>query len=209
MRRLLGVISSLGAIGSAALLLAAIALAGCGSSASGNSSSNGAASHPTTSAASSKKSTVIALTSSAITGNEIPARYTCDGANIAPPLKWGAVPAGIREVVLFALGHESKLPTSTVEWALAGVKPEVHEIAAGQVPAGAFLEEASHGKRSYSICPPKGKPTVFQFAVFAVPEGVTVTRSIAGGALFRNLAEGPPGDRAPASGGFSAIYTRK
>ena len=35
-------------------------------------------------------------------GGPIPARYTCDGRDVSPPLKWGAVPAGAKFLALIA-----------------------------------------------------------------------------------------------------------
>jgi phosphatidylethanolamine-binding protein (PEBP) family uncharacterized protein len=211
MRRPLEAISSAASISSAVLLLA-IALAGCGSSSSpGSSSSVPSTPRPGSSAVAAKAPTVIPLTSTAIAGAKIPARYTCDGANTAPPLKWGAVPSATKEIVLFALGvtpGQASIGSSSIEWALGGVKAEVHELAAGKLPTGAFLEEASDGKRHYSICPPRGQTKHYEFVVYAVPALVQVTREVNGVKLLHNLAEGPPNFRATAKGELSATYTR-
>jgi phosphatidylethanolamine-binding protein (PEBP) family uncharacterized protein len=211
MRRPLKAISSAASISSAVLLLA-ITLAGCGSSGSDSpSSSNVTHSTSTASTAAAKAPTIIPLTSTAIKGAHIPARYTCDGADIAPPLKWGTLPPTTTEVVVFALGvtpGQSSLASSSIEWALGGVKSEVHELTAGELPTGAFLEEASDGKRNYSICPPKGQTKRYEFVVYAVPGPVQVTNKINGIKLLQNLAEGPPQFRATGKGELSATYTR-
>jgi phosphatidylethanolamine-binding protein (PEBP) family uncharacterized protein len=178
----------------AAALALAIAFGGCGSSTSNAKKGSG----------------TIPLASSAIEGNELPARYTCDGQNVSPPLKWGAVPLISAEVVLIAIGKPlTGKGTPTIEWAMAGVKPELHELHAGQVPKGAFLEEASNGKRAYSICPPKGQSREYAFLIYSLPEKVIVTKNINGAALYHNLAEGPPKFRSPAAGEINAIYKRK
>jgi phosphatidylethanolamine-binding protein (PEBP) family uncharacterized protein len=189
MRRPLKAISSTASIFGAVLALA-LTVAGCGSS--------------------TKTATRIPLASSAIEGRTLPAHFTCDGANIAPPIKWGGVPSGTKEVVLFAIGkNPSSHGSSTIEWALAGVSPELGELAAGKVPSGAFLEEASDGKRHYSICPPKGQTRLYAFAIYAVPQKIIVTRSVNGVTLYHNLAEGKPEFRATAAGALTASYTRK
>jgi phosphatidylethanolamine-binding protein (PEBP) family uncharacterized protein len=191
MRRPLQAISST-ASASGAVLLAAIALAGCGGSSS------------------SKASTSVPLASSGIEGGELATRYTCDGANIAPPIKWGAVPVGTREVVLFAIGKgQSSTSSSTIEWAMAGLAPQLHEVTAGQRPKGAFLEEASDGKRHYSVCPSKGQTRLYAFALYAVPPRIIVTHHVNGATLYHNLVEGKPEFRATASGELTATYTRK
>jgi hypothetical protein len=41
------------------------------------------------------------LNSMAFAGNaKIPTRYTCDGANLSPPLSWSGVPAGTQSFAL-------------------------------------------------------------------------------------------------------------
>ena len=178
-----------------ACLALALALGGCGSSTAGG-----------------KAEVAIPLTSTAFEGGKLPARFTCDGANISPPLRWGSVPSASAEVVLFAIGKPASASThvsSTIEWAMAGIKPGLHELKAGEVPHGAFLEQASDGKRQYSICPARGQTRFYAFAVYALPEKVKVTPKINGAALFHNLAEGPPKFRAPGSGAFTVTYTRK
>ena len=204
MRRPLEAIAGAASIAIAALL-AASALAGCGSAAGSSAPAGPTSTGPTVTSKS------ISLSSSAITSGKIPAVYTCDGKNIAPPLKWGPVLTGVHELVLFALGVPAR-PSShakdTVEWALAGVKPELHELGPGSLPAGAFLEEASNGKRRYSICPPHGQTRSYRFVVYAVPELIRATSKIDGVKLLANLAEGPPNFRAPAQGELTATYKR-
>lgn len=193
-----------------AVLLLALALAGCGGSSPASPASFGAKS--TKSAATGKGGSIVSLTSSAITGTEIPARYTCDGENIAPPLKWGEVPSSSKEVVLFAIAvppRGSRQSTGSVEWAMAGVKPTLHELSAGELPPGAFLEQASDGQRHYSICPPKGQTRRYAFILYAVPPLVRVSSHINGARLLRNLTEGIPQYLADAVGEFSASYTRR
>jgi len=195
MRRSLKAISGTASI-STAVLLAALALAGCGSASS----------------SSAKTSATIPVTSSAIVGGALPARYTCDGANTTPPLKWGTVPASSRELVVFAIGRPAEASShgpATIEWALAGVNPALHALAAGKIPKGGFLEEASDRKRHYSICPAKGQTRVYAFALYAVPPRVIVTHNVNGSTLFHNLAEGPPEFRAVGSGELTASYERK
>jgi phosphatidylethanolamine-binding protein (PEBP) family uncharacterized protein len=203
MQRRLEAILSTGSIASAVLL--AIALAGCGSS-----DPNGTTSANTRPAA--KAPTTILLSSPAIQAGKLPARYTCDGADISPPLKWGTVPTGTKELVLFAVdvtSPESRLTGGTVEWTLAGVKPELHELAAGEVPAETNLEQASDGKRDYHVCPPKGQTHRYKFAVYAVPPLFTTGNLITGARLLGNLSTGPGTYRAPGQGEFFASYTRK
>jgi phosphatidylethanolamine-binding protein (PEBP) family uncharacterized protein len=46
---------------------------------------------------------VIEITSAAFEdGDAIPARYTCEGADVSPPLRWESVPDGTRSLALIA-----------------------------------------------------------------------------------------------------------
>jgi phosphatidylethanolamine-binding protein (PEBP) family uncharacterized protein len=210
MRRPLGRIPSKALI-SGALLLTAIALPGCGSSGS-NSASTAVPASTRTPPASAGGNSVIPLTSVAIEGGKLPARYTCDGEDIAPPLKWGTVPSASAEVVLFALGvtpGRGNPGSSSVEWAMAGLKPELHGVGAGELPSGAFLVQASNGTEHYRLCPPKGHTKHYEFAVYAMPPLVAVGKKISGVKLLQNLADGPPQYRAPGKGELSATYTRR
>jgi phosphatidylethanolamine-binding protein (PEBP) family uncharacterized protein len=155
----------------------------------------------------------IVVKSPAFSTDHLPARYTCDGQNVSPPLEWGAAPAGVGQFALFLVGFTLNQATKSyepsVEWAVAGLKPAIHRIAAGQLPAGAFLGLASDGQQQkYSICPAKGTKVHYQFEVYGVPGAVTVAPRFSGLSLIRALT-GPTGpNRADAHGGFVANYTR-
>ena len=151
----------------------------------------------------------IPFTSPAIRHGALLARYTCDGSNVAPPLRWGAVPSGITELVVFALRITHRQPPVSVEWAMAGVNPALHKIAAGALPSRAFLEPTSNGGRRYSICPARGKTAQYYFLIYALPPGRKASSSIPGPTLLYNLTAATPEDRAPAEGGFLVKYKRK
>jgi phosphatidylethanolamine-binding protein (PEBP) family uncharacterized protein len=176
--------------------LIAVALSGCGSVAK----------------QSAQKLVVVPLSSAAIHGSNLPALYTCDGKDIWPPLRWGALPPTVEEVVLFALGvtvlkNGRVLPR--VEWAMAGLNPALHGVGAGQIPRGAFLLQGSNGKKRYSLCPAKGKTAHYGFALYALPRDTRATPKLEGEELLYNLTGPVVRDRAPAGGAFFATYTRK
>jgi hypothetical protein len=185
-------------------LLVAIALAGCGSSAAGGAGAGGAE-------VAAKKAALIPIESASIHGGALPARYTCDGANVFPTLKWGTVPTRATELVLFALdvtSAGSSVGASSVEWAIAGLNRNQHTLSPSRLPAGAFLVPNSNGRKGYSICPPKGKIRRYEFAVYAMPPPYTVGPTITGPKLLENLAEGPPQYRAVGQGALFVTYKR-
>jgi phosphatidylethanolamine-binding protein (PEBP) family uncharacterized protein len=183
-------------IASAAVLLStlALALAGCGG-------------------ASTPKAITVAFKSPALVGASLPALYTCDGKNISPPLEWGAVPSTTRELALFVLGltpnHTTGGYKTSVEWAVAGVNPALHKLAAGELPPGAHLEKTAKLKTvHYSICPPRGVTKHYQFALYAVPASITVPPTFSGVKLLDLIASPESPDESNAGGAFLASYKR-
>jgi phosphatidylethanolamine-binding protein (PEBP) family uncharacterized protein len=112
-----------------------------------------------------------------IAGGErgIPAHYTCDGADIAPPVSWEGVPRGATELLLLVVDLNVNTHLS-VSWAVAGLEPSLHGLPAGVLPTQAILGRNSAGRDSYSICPPKGVPTHFGVLLFALQRGLGLHR---------------------------------
>ncbi|HEX5853523.1 MAG TPA: hypothetical protein VFY36_10570 [Solirubrobacteraceae bacterium] len=183
------------AISSIALLLLTLALAGCGSSPSPHINAN------------------IPFKSPAIARHSIPAEYTCDGRNVHPPLQWGEVPSGARELALFVLGLTPNQSTGryrfTIEWGLAGVNPSLHKLTAGELSAGAHAGLNHNGKTHYSICPAKGKRKLYQFALYTVPPSLTVPQGFTDRELFKLVTYAGAPNPTRAGGAFKASYKRK
>jgi phosphatidylethanolamine-binding protein (PEBP) family uncharacterized protein len=99
----------------------------------------------------------------------IPERYTCDGADISLPLKWGHIPPGTAELALFISGFRAVDNRTSYNWAVAGLKPTSLGVAGGRLPAGAVVGLNSLGKAGYSICPPKGRRETYSVKLFALP----------------------------------------
>jgi len=178
------------------LLLLTLMLAGCGSS--------------TPTAEAPQK---IAFSSPAVNADVMPAQYTCDGRNTWPPLEWGAVPAGTGSLALFVVGVRPNPSTHryrvSVEWAVAGLVPTLHKLAAGQLPHYALVGTDSDGKPGYSVCPPKGTQTQYQFELYGVPRGYGIaTAHFSGVQLISALSSPSSTTRASAYGAFIAKYTR-
>jgi Raf kinase inhibitor-like YbhB/YbcL family protein len=111
----------------------------------------------------------IAISSPAFTaGAAIPQRFTCDGDNRSPPLRWSGVPAGTVEVALVV--DDPDTPRGTyVHWILVGLDPASTELAEGAVPPGARQVRNSAGKAAYTgPCPPGESPHHYRFTVYAL-----------------------------------------
>lgn len=99
--------------------------------------------------------------------------YTCQGRDISPPVTWKHIPRATKELLVFveSLGHG---PT-TINWAVAGLKPSLSGLAAGTIPSGAIVGRNSFGKDAYSVCPAKN-PTqsLISIVVVAVPRRLSL-----------------------------------
>ena len=111
----------------------------------------------------------IAVTSMAFTENgTVPRRYTCDGANVSPPLTFTGVPAGAAELVVVLEDPSAPHGTFT-HWLMWGVPPQDSRLTAGESPQGAVQGRNSFKKTGYGgPCPPKGAaPHRYVLSVYA------------------------------------------
>lgn len=182
----------------AAVLLIALALAGCGGDAP-----------PSDPAAHVPK---IPFKSAAIHGTSLPAHYTCDGRNTPPPLEWGAVPAGTGSLVLFVTGIVPKPGgtgyTFTVNWAVAGINPRLHRLDPGRLPVAAAVGVGSNGRRNYSVCPKRGTVEQYQFELYGLPPRAAVARQFAGLPVLDALLTRNSSSPTDAYGDFIVTYKR-
>jgi phosphatidylethanolamine-binding protein (PEBP) family uncharacterized protein len=109
-----------------------------------------------------------AIVAAAGSPGHLAATYTCDGANSWPELHWSGVPAGTAELAVFAMNVQPVEEQLFVDWAVAGLSPNLEGIEAGKLPKGAIKGTNGFGKRGYSICPP-GAGEIYMFAVYALP----------------------------------------
>jgi Raf kinase inhibitor-like YbhB/YbcL family protein len=93
-------------------------------------------------------------------GGEIPSQYTCDGADISPPLTWSTLPNGTQSLVLVV--EDPDAPAGVFRhWVAFDIPAGSHGLDAGysaNKPAAAFHETRNDfGKPGYGgPCPPSG-----------------------------------------------------
>jgi Raf kinase inhibitor-like YbhB/YbcL family protein len=115
------------------------------------------------------------LTSNAFPhGGEIPAKYTCEGQDISPPLAWTDVPPNARSLVLIVDDPDAPDPAAPkmtwVHWVLYNIP-----LGAGSLPEGAkelppgTLQGLNDWKRTGygGPCPPVGRHRYF-FKLYAL-----------------------------------------
>jgi Raf kinase inhibitor-like YbhB/YbcL family protein len=117
--------------------------------------------------------TQIRVTSTAFDdGGMIPPRYTCDGDDISPPLRWDAAPDGTRSIALIADDPDAPMGTF-VHWVLYGLPPDVRELPEGlpddeTLSNGAKQGTTGFGRIGYGgPCPPSGTHRYY-FKVYAL-----------------------------------------
>jgi hypothetical protein len=89
-------------------------------------------------------------------GAAIPARFTCDGADINPALAIEGVPAQAKSLVLIVDDPDAPMGTWN-HWLVWNIAPSTGKIAADSVPAGAVQGRSDFGTAKYGgPCPPSG-----------------------------------------------------
>ena len=133
-------------------------------------------------------------------GGEIPRRYTCEDADVSPPLAWTGIPAGTRSLALLVEDPDAPDPaapqTIWVHWILydlpASVESLPEDVEHRGLPPGARCGENDWQDCGYGgPCPPIGQHRYFHrlFALDALlgdlgsPDKRTLMRAIEGHVL--------------------------
>lgn len=106
-------------------------------------------------------------------GEAIPRKYTCDGENHSPPLRWSGAPAGAAGFALVA--EDPDAPGGTfVHWLIYDLPAHARELPESvpqtrELPNGARQGQNSFGNIGYGgPCPPPGPAHRYFFRLFAL-----------------------------------------
>jgi Raf kinase inhibitor-like YbhB/YbcL family protein len=117
----------------------------------------------------------LALTSSAFEpGAEIPSKYTCEGADLAPALSWSGAPAAGKSFALVM--DDPDAPRGTwVHWVVVDLPPGATSLPeGGALPQGARSGTNSWNRTGYGgPCPPSGRHRYF-FKLYALDNRLTL-----------------------------------
>jgi len=120
-------------------------------------------------------------------GEAIPRKFTCDGPDASPQLKWNDAPANTQSIALIM--DDPDAPGGTwVHWVLYDLPANNRELSEGvakqeQLPSGARQGRNDFGKIGYGgPCPPPGKPHRYFFKLYALD-------TMLGGAKITNKAD--------------------
>jgi len=108
------------------------------------------------------------ISSTAFTPNgSIPSKYTCDGADVNPPLAIENVPTEAKALVLIV--DDPDAPVGTwVHWVMWNINPSTKEIKENSVPQDAVQGMTDFRKQKYGgPCPPSGTHRYF-FKLYAI-----------------------------------------
>jgi Raf kinase inhibitor-like YbhB/YbcL family protein len=113
----------------------------------------------------------LTLTSSAFKpGAPMPSQYTCEGADMSPPLAWEGVPAGTKSLALILDDPDAPDPKAPrrvwVHWVLYNIPPDAKGLAENDdksgLPAGTVRGVTDFRKAEYGgPCPPIGRHRYF------------------------------------------------
>jgi hypothetical protein len=120
----------------------------------------------------------------------IPARYTCDGGDINPPLEIYNVPAEAKSLALIVDDPDAPIGM-WVHWVVWNIDPETREIAEDQVPRNAVQGKNDWKRNSYGgPCPPSGVHRYF-FKLYALDTrlnlGIGTTKKDLEKAMHRHI----------------------
>lgn len=108
------------------------------------------------------------ITSPAFANQEsIPEKYTCDGADISPPLEFSDIPEDAESLALIV--DDPDAPAGTwVHWTVWNISPDTTGIAEDSVPEDAQEGMTDFGQPGYGgPCPPSGEHRYF-FKLYAL-----------------------------------------
>jgi Raf kinase inhibitor-like YbhB/YbcL family protein len=177
----------------------ALASVGCGGGSSGTSS---ASTTPTTAARTTVPAS-ISLTSPVLAqGRPMPPRFTCDGLDDPPPLRWSGVPAGTAELALLLEDQSARGESGGpfVHWSLFGIP-----ASATQVPSGGKQGTNDFHQLAYGgPCPPDNDPAHrYVFTLYALRAPLDLPNGAPPADLRAAI-----GRAASAQGRLTVTYTR-
>ncbi len=105
-------------------------------------------------------------------GGMIPAKHTCDGDDISPPLQWTGKPEGTKSFALISDDPDAPMGT-WVHWVMWNIPPDVNGLAENvpphpQLPDGSRQGLSDFRRPGYGgPCPPSGVHRYY-FKVYAL-----------------------------------------
>ena len=116
----------------------------------------------------------LSVTSSAFpAGGSIPAKYSCEGANVSPALEWSGTPATTKSLALLCEDPDAPAGTWT-HWVLFNLPASTTALPEKMDTAATLSSGAKQGTNDFQKtgyggpCPPPGKPHRYFFRLYAL-----------------------------------------
>ncbi|OIK27573.1 hypothetical protein VT52_011185 [Streptomyces malaysiense] len=116
-------------------------------------------------------------------GGTVPRRFTCDGADVSPPLAFSGVPAGTRSLAVTVRDLDAPGGTFT-HWLIWDIDAGTRRLSAGAHPRGAVEGRNGFGRTGYGgPCPPHGDhPHHYVLTVYAADRRPPLSPAASAGA---------------------------
>jgi Raf kinase inhibitor-like YbhB/YbcL family protein len=116
---------------------------------------------------------IITINSAAFqNGGSIPAKYTCDGQNVSPPLEWSGVPPAAKSLALVC--EDPDAPGKTwIHWVVYDLPATISQLPEGITQGDTLNDGAKQGRNDFGKtgyggpCPPSGTHRYF-FKLYAL-----------------------------------------
>jgi len=106
-------------------------------------------------------------------GRPIPAKYTCDGLDVSPPLTWSDVPAGTKSLALIC--DDPDAPVGTwVHWVVYALPATATALPEKTATTETLADGTKQGLNDFrrigygGPCPPPGAPHHYLFKLYAL-----------------------------------------
>ena len=115
----------------------------------------------------------IKVTSSAFAqGGMIPSKYTADGQNISPPLKWEGLPDGVASIALISDDPDAPMGT-WVHWVMWNIPPDKKELSENippdpKLPDGSIQGITDFKRHGYGGPAPPSGTHRYYFKIYAL-----------------------------------------
>lgn len=125
-------------------------------------------------------------------GGSIPKKYTCDGSDVSPELKWSDAPAGTQSFALIADDPDAPAGTWT-HWVLWNIPAQTTTLSEGLPKAADLSNGGRQGKNDFKRigyggpCPPPGKPHRYFFKLYALNNKLDLSPGVSRNELERAM----------------------
>lgn len=123
---------------------------------------------------------------------DIPAKYTCDGANVSPRLEIQGVPPETKSLALLMTYLDQGSGNISVHWLMWNIDPKTTVLAEGAAPPGAVQGMNDFQRAKYlGPCLDKGNPrSHFVFSLYALDRLANVAAGTAAAAFIHQALDG-------------------